>query len=102
MPTYDFVCVKCNSPFEQVLSFADFDRVKGQDAAFLVDCPNCDSMYSKMNYDDCAHSHVIDSNIVGIFVEKNAKKIGKTKIEEETEKRKEATAPKAKPGWYGK
>jgi hypothetical protein len=53
-------------------------------------------------YDTCAHSHVINSNLLGIHSEKNAKKIGKTRIEEKEIKAKEELKPKGQEGWYGK
>jgi putative FmdB family regulatory protein len=102
MPTYDFQCVECKNLFEERLNFDDYDNIKLKDGTFIVDCPSCHNMTATRIYDVVAHGHVVNSNIVGIYAEKNTKKIGKIKIEEHLEKKKESLKPKADEAWYGR
>lgn len=102
MPTYSFLCTSCNSQFDELLSFSEHDECKLNDDTFCIKCPNCTNMLAKRTFDECAHGHVINSNVVGVYAEKNAKKVGKTKIEESEAKYKEALKPKGKEPWYGK
>lgn len=102
MPSYNFICAVCNKPFEQFLSFSDFDKSKAENNIFIVDCPNCESMKATISYDEVPHTHVVNCNNVGVHLDKNAKKIGKVKAQEEQAKKEEALAPKSKPRWYGR
>ena len=39
MPTYEFLCRKCEKPFERTLSLAEYDREMKKN----MKCPNCRS-----------------------------------------------------------
>lgn len=102
MPTYNLLCQSCSNIFEKELKFAEYDEVNLGNGKLWVDCPYCPSNECYITYDEPPHSHIVNNNNVGIFAEKNAKKIGKIKIEEEHEKRQEILSPKTKPNWYGR
>ena len=37
MPTYEFLCEKCNKPFTEILSISEYEKKK------KMRCPNCKS-----------------------------------------------------------
>ncbi len=39
MPTYEFLCRKCNKPFERIYSLEEYDRQTKK----KIKCPNCGS-----------------------------------------------------------
>lgn len=39
MPTYEFLCQKCEKPFERTLSLAEYERAMKNN----MKCPNCGS-----------------------------------------------------------
>ncbi len=98
MPNYNFHCKKCDIDFESQLSFKEFDALKIK----RVPCVNCGQKKQvKQVYGDILHSSVKNITTIGQLAEHNSKKIGKTKLEEETAKEKEKWPKENKP-WYGR
>jgi dTDP-4-dehydrorhamnose reductase len=80
------------------MTFAEFDAL----GKFKrTKCPECGKKQSvKQTYEDVLHSSVKNTSTIGQLAEKNAKKLGKTKLEED-KAIKEAKQPKRKDPWYG-
>jgi hypothetical protein len=57
---------------------------------------------AKITYDEVPHSHVVNTSNIGVFAERNAKKVGKVKIEEKQAKTEQMLEKKGKEGWYGR
>jgi len=51
MPTYEFMCEKCNKPFTKIMSIKEFEKKK-------VRCPKCKSTRVKQII---THFHTITS-----------------------------------------
>src|SRR4051812_32977413 len=102
MPTYNLSCQSCSHNFEKFITFKEYDEVNLENGKLWIDCPNCPSSECFVNYDECPHTHVVNNNNTGIFCEKNAKKIGTVKVQEEQAKREEKLKPKSQPNWYGR
>lgn len=93
MPTYSYKCTKCKKSHDEFMLFKDFDENKDK-----IKCPKCGSL-SKQTFDTAPLGFVKETKTLGQIAEKNAKKLGKSKLEE-IEAKKEK--PKKKNPWYGK
>lgn len=102
MPTYNVKCTKCKKKFDKTISFSEYDEVNLGDGSLVIKCDFCENLKLKIVYDECPHSHVINTNNIGVYAEKNTKRVGKTKIEEVEAKKKEELAPRGEKGWYGR
>lgn len=73
MPTYDYECSKCKHSFEIYQSFSE-DKLKK--------CPKCNKQSLERLIDIGIHCHVENVTTIGQLGERNAKKVGKTMMEE--------------------
>jgi hypothetical protein len=100
MPTYTLQCKSCKLISDIVMSFAQHDSLKLNDDYFNIPCSKCPCVEARRVYDIAPHGYSVNSENFGVHIEKNSKKMGKTKIDEKIGKKKE-NIPKKKENWYG-